>query len=50
MDQGELLQDSFVKLQAGAELTSEAQDEEDGADPSRLDISLEDGARVPMDR
>ncbi len=48
-DRAELLQDSFVKLQAGAELTSEVPDEEDSADPSHLDISLEGGARVPMD-
>ncbi len=50
MDRAEMLQDSFIKLQAGAELTSEAQDEEDGADPTHFDISLEGGARVPMDR
>ncbi len=48
-DQAELLQDSFVQLQADAELTSEARGEEDGADPSHLDISLEGGAQVPMD-
>ncbi len=49
MDQAELLQDSFVQLQADAELTSEVWGEEDGADPSPLDISLEGGAWVPMD-
>ncbi len=42
-------QDSFVQLQAEAGSTPEVRCGEDGADSSRLDVSLEGGARVPMD-
>ncbi len=44
-----LLQDSFVQLPTEAGSTSEVRSEEDGADSSCLDVSLEGGARVPMD-
>ncbi len=50
IDQAELLQDSFVQLQGGAELTSKVEGEDDGAGSSQLDISLEGGAQVLMDR
>ncbi len=43
-------QDSFVQQQAEAGSTPEVRSGEDGADLSRLDVSLEGGARVPMDR
>ncbi len=48
-DCAELSQDSFVQLQTGAGTTSKVRGEEDGADLSRLDISLEGGVQVPMD-
>ncbi len=48
-DRTELSQDSFIQLQTEAGSTSEVRSEEDGADSSRLDVSLEGGARVPMD-
>ncbi len=48
-DHAGLSQDSFVQQQAEAGSTSEVQSEEDGADSSHLDVSLEGGARVPMD-
>ncbi len=50
IDQAELLQDSFVQLQGDAELASEAEGEDNGAGSSQLDISLEGGAWVLMDR
>ena len=48
-DRAELSQDSFVQLQTEAGSTSEVRSEEDGADSSRLDVSLEGGAQIPMD-
>ncbi len=48
-DRAGLSQDSFVQLQAEAGSTPEVQSGEDGADSSRLDVSLEGGAQVPMD-
>ncbi len=48
-DQAELLQDSFIQLQTEAGPTSEVQSEEDDADLSYLDVSLEGGAQIPMD-
>ena len=42
-------QDSFIQRQAEVGSTSEVRSGEDGADSSRLDVSLEGGARVPMD-
>ncbi len=48
-DQAELLQDSFVLLQMEAGPNSEAQDGEDSADESLLDVTLEDGSQIPMD-
>ncbi len=49
LDQAKLLEDSFLRMQAGAESAPDAQAEEDGADQSRLDISLEGGVQVSMD-
>ncbi len=49
-DQAKLLEDSFLRMQAEAESAPDTQLEEDGADQSHLDVSLEGGVQVPMDR
>ncbi len=47
-DQAKLLEDSFLRMQAEAESAPNTQSEGDGADQSRLDVSLEGGVQVSM--
>ncbi len=49
-DQAQLSEDSFLRMQVGAESAPDMQAEEDGADQSHLDILLEGGVQVSMDR